>query len=65
MPEVLQELEENIGKLNNVRLVVNHEIETKGMILESENGIIKGTQEEQFEIINNIFNNVNIESLDE
>ena len=65
MPEVLQEIEGNIGKLNNVRLVVNHEIETKGMILESENGIIKGTQEEQFEIINKIFNNVNIESLDE
>lgn len=65
MPEVLQEIEGNIGKLNNVRLVVNHEIETKGMILESENGIIKGTQEEQFEIIDKIFNSVSIESPDE
>ena len=29
------------------------------------NGIIKGTQEEQFEIIDKIFNNVSIESPDD
>ena len=44
MPEVLEEIEGNIGKLTNVRLVMNHDSDAKGMILESDNGIIKGTQ---------------------
>ena len=35
------------------------------MILESENGIIKGTKEEQFEIIDKIFESINIENNNE
>lgn len=61
MPEVLEEIEGNIGKLTNVRLVMNHDPDAKGMILESDNGIIKGTQEEQFEIINKIFDNLKVD----
>ena len=61
MPEVLEEIEGNIGKLSNVRLIVNHESSEKGMILESENGIIKGTQEEQFKIIDKIFGNLKVD----
>ena len=61
MPEVLEEIEGNIGKLTNVRLVMNHDTDAKGMILESENGIIKGTQEEQFEIIDKIFGNLEVD----
>ena len=61
MPEVLEEIEGNIGKLTNVRLVMNHDSDAKGMILESDNGIIKGTQEEQFEIINKIFGNLKVD----
>ena len=61
MPEVLEEIEGNIGKLTNVRLVMNHDPDAKGMILESENGIIKGTQEEQFGIIDKIFGNLEVD----
>ena len=61
MPEVLEEIEGNVGKLTNVRLVMNHDSDAKGMILESDNGIIKGTQEEQFEIINKIFGNLKVD----
>jgi flagellar assembly protein FliH len=65
MPEVLQELEEKVGALSNVRLLLNHDIKSKGMILESENGIIKGTSEEQFEIIDKIFESINLENNNE
>ena len=61
MPEVLEEIEGNIGKLTNVRLLMNHDSDAKGMTLESDNGIIKGTQEEQFEIINKIFDNLKVD----
>ena len=40
---------------------MNHDSDSKGMILESDNGIIKGTQEEQFEIINKIFGNLKVD----
>lgn len=58
MPEVMEHLKERLGEIKNIRVEVDDSIETQGMIVESENGIINGTLEEQFKSLDKLFEDV-------
>lgn len=60
MPEVLQHIENKLGQLTNVRVEVEEDMQGKGIILESENGIIEGTLEAQFASIDKLFEAVGV-----
>lgn len=60
MPEIINFIEEKLGALTNVRVEAQDDIEGKGIILESENGIIDGTLEAQFASIDKLFESVGI-----
>lgn len=60
MPEVLEIVQEKLGELSNVRLEIDFDIENKGMIVESENGIINGSLEEQFKSLDRLFETVDL-----
>lgn len=58
MPEVLEFTKEKLGEISNVRLEIDYDISDKGIVVESENGIINGTIEEQFKSLDKLFSNV-------
>ncbi len=58
MEDVLNHLQSKLGELTNVRVEVNHKVATRGIIVESENGIIDATIEEQFEALDKLFEDV-------
>lgn len=58
MPEVLNHLQSRLGELKNVRIEIDSSVESKGMIVESDNGIINATLEEQFKSLDKLFENV-------
>jgi flagellar assembly protein FliH len=60
MPEVLESVQDKIGQLSNVRIVVDQDIKDYGMKLDSENGIISGTIEEQFKSLDRLFHSVEL-----
>lgn len=60
MPEVLEVVKKNLGELENTRVEIDYEINSPGIIIESENGIINGTFEEQLKSIDRLFDMVNI-----
>lgn len=60
MPEVLEAVQANLGKLQNVRIEIDKSIETTGLIVESENGIINGSLEEQLRGIDRLFESVGV-----
>lgn len=60
MPEIIEKIEERVGTLTNVRLEVKHNLLHDGIILESENGIIDGSLEAQFQSIDKMFEKVGI-----
>lgn len=60
MPEVIKIVEREIGKLTNVRVEVDLDQNNNGIILESENTIVDGSLETQFNSIDKIFENVGI-----
>lgn len=62
MPEILNHIQSRLGELKNVRVEVDSAIETKGMIVESDNGIINATMEEQFKSLDKLFEDLLIES---
>ena len=55
MPEVFDSIKNKFGELTNVRLEVDYDIDDKGIVVESENGIIDGTLKQQFENLNKLF----------
>jgi flagellar assembly protein FliH len=55
MPEVLDIVQKNLGILTNVRVEIDPSIKNTGLILESENGIINASLEEQFNAIDKLF----------
>jgi flagellar assembly protein FliH len=55
MPEILKLLEERFGEMENVRIEIDHAMEDFGIILESSNGIVDGTLEQQFSSIDHLF----------
>ncbi len=55
MDEVLESVEESLGKLNNVRVEIDFESAENGLIVEADNGIIDATMEEQLSKLDDIF----------
>lgn len=55
MPEVIEKVEAKVGELTNVRVEVDLDHDEKGIILESENGIIDASLEAQFKSLDKIF----------
>ena len=62
MPEILTHIQSRLGELKNVRVEIDSAIESSGIILESDNGIINATMEEQFKSLDKLFEDVLIES---
>ena len=60
MPEVLEHVQKRLGELVNVRVETDYDIEGPGIVLESENGIINGTIEEQFKSLSKLFESVGV-----
>ena len=60
MPEVLKIVQQKLGEFVNVRVEVDYDIESEGLIVESENGIINATIEEQLKSLDKLFESVGI-----
>ena len=60
MPEVLSTVEEVIGKLTNVRLMIDYDIESSGMSIASEHTIIRASMEDQFSQFDKLFESVGV-----
>lgn len=58
MPEVLEHIQKKLGELKNVRIEIDHSVVSQGLIVESENGIINATMEEQFKSLDKLFEEV-------
>lgn len=58
MPEILNHVQSRLGELKNVRVEIDSAITTSGMIVESDNGIINATMEEQFKSLDKLFEDV-------
>ncbi len=58
MPEIIKAVESRLGQLKNIRVEVASELEHPGIILESENGIIDGSAEGIFQVIDKVFESV-------
>ncbi len=65
MPEVLETVQKNLGKLSNVRVESDFDIQGSGIVLETSNGIINGSMLEQFKSLDKIFESVGLESKEE
>jgi flagellar assembly protein FliH len=61
MPEILNHVQSRLGELKNVRVEIDSAISTSGMIVESDNGIINATLEEQFKSLDKLFEDVLID----
>lgn len=62
MPEVLEVVKTRLGDMKNVRVEVDPAIQTRGMIIESDNGIINATLEEQFKGLDKLFEQVLVDT---
>lgn len=62
MPEVLTHIEKRLGELKNVRIEIDNQISTSGIIVESDNGILNATMEEQFKNLDKLFEDVILDS---
>jgi flagellar assembly protein FliH len=62
MPEILSHVQMRLGELKNVRVEIDSAVLTSGMIVESDNGIINATMEEQFKSLDKLFEDVLVES---
>lgn len=58
MPEILNHVQSRLGELKNVRVEIDSAISSSGMIVESDNGIINATMEEQFKSLDKLFEDV-------
>ena len=58
MPEILAHVQSRLGELKNVRVEIDSAIQSSGMIVESDNGIINATMEEQFKSLEKLFEDV-------
>lgn len=61
MPEVIKLVERKLGKLANVRIEVDLEMQGTGLRLEAENSIIDGSIEAQFSVLDDLFKKVGVD----
>jgi flagellar assembly protein FliH len=62
VPEALEVIQNKIGRLDNIRVEVDYDIQEHGIIVSSDNGIIKGTLEQQFANLDKLFEAVGVRS---
>ncbi len=62
MPEVIQSIESKLGALTNVRVEIDQDMTERGIMLESEVGVIDGSLKSQLASIDKLFESVGIES---
>lgn len=60
MPEILEKIKSKYEGVDNIRVEIDPQIQEHGIILESENGILNATIEEQFLSLNKLFEAVGI-----
>lgn len=58
MPEVLAHVQARLGEMKNVRIEIDSSVHSRGIIVESDNGIINATMEEQFKSLDKLFEDV-------
>ena len=58
MPQVLEAIQERLGTLTNVRIEPEMEMKGRGIILETDNGIIDSTPEAMFKTLDKLFETV-------
>lgn len=58
MPDVLEHVQTRLGEMKNVRIEIDSSVKSRGIIIESENGIINATMEEQFKSLDKLFEDV-------
>lgn len=61
MEEILAHIEQKVGTLSNVRIESDFDINDQGIVIESENGIINGTMEQQFKNLDKLFESVGLD----
>lgn len=61
MPEILEVVQKKLGTLKNVRVETDDDVSERGFVIESDNGIINGTLEEQFIQLDRLFETVGLE----
>ncbi len=64
MPEVLEILQKKLGEFTNVRVEVDYSMDRPGIILDSQNGIINATLDQQFENLSKLFETVGVAAAD-
>jgi flagellar assembly protein FliH len=62
MPEILEHVSSRLGQLKNVRIEVDSSVDQYGLIVESDNGIINATLEEQFKSLDKLFADLIVEN---
>lgn len=60
MPEVLEVVQKKLGALTNVRVEVDYSMESPGLVLESQNGIINASLDQQFHNLEKLFEVVGV-----
>ena len=58
MPEVLNHVQSRLGELKNVRVEMDSSMKTRGMVIETDNGIVNANLEEQFRNLDKLFEDV-------
>ncbi|MBY0413996.1 MAG: hypothetical protein K2Q18_07515 [Bdellovibrionales bacterium] len=58
MPEVLEHVQARLGEMKNVRIEIDSSVKSRGIVIESDNGIINATLEEQFKSLDKLFEDV-------
>lgn len=65
MPDVLEHVQNTLGKFKNVRVEIDYDLDNRGLILESDNGIINASMKEQFKSINKLFETLGVDIEDD
>jgi flagellar assembly protein FliH len=60
MPEVLEQVEASLGKIKNTRLELDDTLDSKGLVIESDNGIINASLKQQFKGISKLFESLGV-----
>ncbi len=60
MPEILERVQKKIGEISNVRVEIDYDVEERGIVLESDKGIIDGNLEIQLAALDKLFAEVGI-----
>jgi flagellar assembly protein FliH len=61
IPEAIAKVESQIGQLQNIRVEIDQDMTERGIIIESENGIIDGSIHAQFQSFDKVFESVGLD----